>query len=73
VVKSLEELDNLQEGDTLVFVTLGMRYKADEIKKKHPKLRVIITTGLLPEDEAIVVQRTWLTPEFLLEFASGMS
>jgi hypothetical protein len=47
----------------VIFVTLGMRYEAKMMKKQHPNVRVVVATGLLPDDEVIIMHRNWLTPQ----------
>lgn len=68
VVKSIEEAKPLNDVDALIFVTLGMRYQAEEIQKKFPHLKIIVMTGLLPKGEVIIMHKNWLTPETLLDF-----
>lgn len=67
VVKSIEEIGSLQWGDALIFVTLGMRYEAQKIKDKMPRVKVFVTTGLLPKDEVILLDKTLATAENLYE------
>jgi len=70
VVKSIKEV-KLEDVDVLIFVSLSMLLEAREIKKKFPHLKIMVATGLLPEGEVVIVDKSWLTPELLYEFSTG--
>ena len=71
VVKSTEEIGELQDGDTLIFVTLGMRRQAKMFKNRLPGLHVIVLTGLLPIAEIVIADKDWVRPKSLYAFAKG--
>ena len=37
-----------------------MLTEAREIKKRNPWMKVVVLTGLLPDDEVVVVDKAWL-------------
>lgn len=46
--------------DVLVFISRGMMTKARKIKKEYPKLKIVLFTGLIPDEEIILVSKGWL-------------
>ena len=50
----------MSPGDVLIFVSLSMLTEAREIKKRNPWMKVVVLTGLLPDDEVVVVDKDWL-------------
>jgi len=68
VVNSVEEAESaVEEGraDMLIFLTLGLRHEADRIKKQHPTVKVVVLTGLLPDDEVVLVEKEWMSTQLL--------
>ena len=68
VVTSVEDADmELQHGrvDVLIFMTLGLRHEAERIKTQYPKVKVIVLTGLLPDDEVVLVDKSWLNVDLV--------
>ena len=68
VVTSLEEAEvEVKEGraDLLIFVTIGLCYEAERIKKEHPELKVVVLTASLPKDQVIYVDKEWVDGDFL--------
>lgn len=51
--------------DVLFFLSRGAISQARAIKKKYPLLLVVVLTGLVPEDEIVIVNKTWAMAEFL--------
>lgn len=43
---------------TLVFISRGMLSEAEQAKKEVPHLKVVLFTGLFPEDRVIVVPKS---------------
>ena len=68
VVTSLKEAEvEVKEGraDLLIFVTIGLCYEAERIKKEHPELKVVVLTASLPKDQVIYVDKEWVDGDFL--------
>ena len=62
IIGSVEEAEKKarnHEIDVLVFLTRGQVEKARKIQKACPWLRVVIYTGLIPDDEIIWVNKVW--------------
>ncbi len=47
------------EADVVVFVSRGVEEEAERIAREHPKIRVIVFTGLIPGGKVVWVQKTW--------------
>ncbi len=63
VVDTLDEaLKKLQNEriDAIVFKSRGMLNEARKIKQEHRRTRVIVFTGLIPDDEVILIDKGWL-------------
>lgn len=63
VVDTLNEaLEKLRNGriDAIVFNSRGMLDQARKIKREHRNTKVIVFTGLIPDDEVILVDKGWL-------------
>lgn len=66
VLDSCAELQkHLADGecvvDSVVFLSRTMMPKAEEIKKQHPKLRVVLMTAAPADDKVIVVDKRLLS------------
>lgn len=61
--------DSMMTGDILVFVTLGMRAKAKEIKNRNPRLTVVVLTGSLPQDEVVLLHKHMISQELISSLA----
>jgi hypothetical protein len=73
VVTSVEEaMKFFSRMGVLIFITLGMLNEARRIKESHPWLRVIVFTGLLPEDEVILFHKRWLSGDPVQMLVSGV-
>lgn len=59
VGEALEQLDG-RAVQALVFVTRGMLDEARRIKHQRPKIRVVVLTGNIPDDDVIVVNKLWV-------------
>jgi hypothetical protein len=62
-VKSTDEAIALIKGGgdhSLVFLSRSMIHKAREVKKLYPKIRVVVFTGLIPDDEVIILSKGWI-------------
>src|SRR3989344_1402236 len=62
VEASAEALLKLRMGgiDTLIFISRDKLAEARQIKKVHRRLKVVLFTGLIPEEEIILVDKGWL-------------
>lgn len=59
VARSVEEaLAKLDDKGVLVFVTRGMLGEARRIKHQHPKIRVVVLTSDVLDDEVLIVDKT---------------
>lgn len=70
VVTSVEEAEgrvNQGQVDCLIFITRGLLAEAKRIKMKHPHqgLKVIVFTSLMPENDLILLDKSWLSSEAL--------
>ncbi len=66
VVESVEVAEKQSNtANVIIFVTAGLLDAAQSIKSKHPHLRVIVFTGLIPEVEVIVLSKQWWTLELI--------
>ncbi len=66
-VKSTDEAIQMmqkQDIDSLIFLSRGMISKAREVKKSHPRIRVVVFTGLIPDDEVIIADKGWISSDF---------
>lgn len=62
-VKSTDEAIQMMEQediDSLVFFSRSMISKAREVKKSYPRTRVVVFTGLIPDDEVIIASKGWI-------------
>ena len=52
----------LQQGgvDKVIFTSRDMLLRARELKGAFPRVEVIVLTGLIPEDEVMIVSKNWL-------------
>jgi DNA-binding NarL/FixJ family response regulator len=63
VVGSIEEaMEKVRMGDVdvLIFNSSSMIFEARKIKKEYRQLKVIVLTGLLPDDELILLNKAWI-------------
>ena len=66
VVNSVESMRALLcETDLVVFVTAGMLGEADRVKEQHPRIKVVVMTGLIPRDRVIILDSGWATKELV--------
>lgn len=73
VVNSVEAARGLLNiTDVVIFVTAGLLSEARRIKQSHPRIRVIVLTGLIPEDEVILLSKLWLTPDLIRDAVMGL-
>lgn len=47
--------------DILIFLSRSMISKAKNVKKLWPSKDVLVLTGLIPEDEIIILNKTWVS------------
>jgi hypothetical protein len=63
-IEIVSELDGvwnrLYDGDVLVFLSRALIQSARETKHNHPNVRVVVITGLIPEEEVIILSSEWL-------------
>ena len=72
VVDSVEAAKQLLDrAEVMIFVTAGLLYEARSIKEANPRLRVVVLTGLIPEDEVILVAKQWWTPDLIRDVITG--
>lgn len=64
LAEGLKKVTSPHSECTLVFVTRGMLREAEQIKLKHPHLRVVLFTGAFPEDHVIILQKDF-APSFV--------
>lgn len=55
-----EALSWLGGHGVIVFVSRVMATEAKEVASKHPGIRVILFTGLIPEGEVVFISHGWL-------------
>ena len=58
--KEASELVRANTVDVVVFISRSMISEARELKKARPRLKVVVLTGLIPDDEIIFVDKTWI-------------
>ncbi|MFH1098459.1 MAG: hypothetical protein V1723_00830 [Candidatus Uhrbacteria bacterium] len=54
-----EQLGPYSRPDIVIFRTRSMLEEARAIKREHPNVRVVVFTGLIPNDEVIIVSKGW--------------
>ena len=59
------EMIKSNDVDVLIFNSRSMISEAREIKRKYRHLKVIVLTGLIPDDEIILVDKGWIGSQFL--------
>ncbi len=72
-VEVLDSIDSGELGHTeldtdvliLIFVTAGMLRKAREIKARFPRIRVIVLTGLIPDDEVTLISKRCISSDLV--------
>lgn len=52
----------LEQGDVdvLVFNSRSHVSTARELKKRFPRVKMVVMTGLIPKDEVIIVNKAWI-------------
>jgi len=70
ISKDLAVVDAMNLGDILVFVSIGMRAEAEEIKKLRPDILVIVLTGARVMDSVVYLPKNLVTPELVTNLAS---
>ncbi|MFA7309575.1 MAG: hypothetical protein WC050_01585 [Candidatus Paceibacterota bacterium] len=55
---------------TLAFVSATLIDEADKIKKKNPKLNVVLFSGAQSTKKAEVISKKWITPDTVAMFVS---
>lgn len=63
---SSEALEWLNGEGAIIYTTRGMEWEAETAAKKHPRLRVILITGLIPGGKVVYVQKDWALSEEVL-------
>ena len=58
--KEASELVRANAVDVVVFISRSMISEARELKKARSRLKVVVLTGLIPDDEIIFVDKTWI-------------
>ena len=65
VVDTTEKALEVNDVDVLIFNSRSMIPEAREIKKKYQRIKVIVLTALIPDDEIILVDKGWVRSQFL--------
>ena len=63
VVDSTDEALRMIEKETidfLIFISRSMIPRAREVKKLHPDIGIVVLTGLIPDDEIIIIDKGWI-------------
>ncbi|MFC1598611.1 hypothetical protein ACFL2U_01185 [Patescibacteria group bacterium] len=61
-----DRLHTLNDIDTLIFISRSEIDNARKIKKQYSHIEnVIVLTGLIPDDEILIIEKTWLTEDLL--------
>ena len=58
--KEASELVRANAVDVVVFISRSMISEARELKKARSRLKVVVLTGLIPDDEIILVDKMWI-------------
>lgn len=70
VMDTLEQAkERLTRGgvDVLVLNSRSMIGEARSLKKQYPRVQVMVLTGLIPQDEVVLVAKDWLQGEGLIK------
>lgn len=65
VKKILRESPLNEAVDILIFLSRGAISEARAIKRQYKHLRVVVLTGLIPEDEVVILSKSWTRVGFL--------
>ena len=71
VAGNIDEADKIMFADfyAVIFLTRSMMAKAREMKaifrQRHRNTKVIVLTGLMPEEDVIIVHKDWLTYDLI--------
>ena len=63
VVDSIDEALRIMGNKTidfLIFISRSMIPRAREVKKLHPDIGIVVLTGLIPDDEIIIIDKGWI-------------
>jgi hypothetical protein len=61
-----DRLSTLNDIDTLIFISRSEIDNARKIKKQYSHIKnVIVLTGLIPDEEILIIEKTWLSEELL--------
>ncbi len=67
VIQSLDQITPGRSVDVLIFVSRSMLEESRRFKHQHPRTTVIVLTGLVSDDEVIILDKLWLAfPEDML-------
>jgi hypothetical protein len=62
VVNSVQEARNLiRQTDVMFFMTAGLLPEARNMKQENKRAKVIVMTGLLPEDDVVMFDKAWFS------------
>jgi len=63
VISSVEDAEALASrglADIVIFISRGMLDEARAFRKAHSSSRVVLLTGLIPEEEVVILDKRWL-------------
>lgn len=58
-VHTNEALEQLGGMGTIVFISGSMLGEAKRVKAQHPSVEVVLFTGLMPDNEVILIDKAW--------------
>jgi len=57
------------EGDMVIFLSRSMIKCARDLKIQFPRTEIFVLTGLIPENEVVILNKLWLSPEMIENMA----
>ncbi len=74
VVDGLEKMYKILKTDSvdvIIFMSRSMITTARKLNNEYPSVSVFVTTGLMPKDEIVLVDKYWLSHEFIRNIFLG--
>lgn len=69
--EALESIQALSFPDMVVFNSCSMENAAKQLNLRYPKIKVVILTGLMPENTIAWVPRSWLHGDMIRDVFCG--